>query len=137
MEKYTVVVYTCPIILFESRLAANSFHLACFYRLAAQEAAQRDPGYASQYRRRPRLAGLSFGDWTSFGGEVRIRLKSRGWDSDIHRNPWRKMKKMEIENNENVSLKIDRICWLVRSFFKNVTWKIAHCIISSHKLIIN
>ncbi|XP_043795464.1 voltage-dependent calcium channel type A subunit alpha-1 isoform X9 [Apis laboriosa] len=38
--------------------------------LAAQEAAQRDPGYASQYRRRPRLAGLSFGDWTSFGGEV-------------------------------------------------------------------
>ncbi|XP_033300840.1 voltage-dependent calcium channel type A subunit alpha-1 isoform X16 [Bombus bifarius] len=40
-------------------------------RLAAQEAAQRDPGYASQYRRRPRLAGLSgLGDWTSFGGEV-------------------------------------------------------------------
>ncbi|XP_076228266.1 calcium voltage-gated channel subunit cacophony isoform X1 [Nomia melanderi] len=39
--------------------------------LAAQEAAQRDPGYASQYRRRPRLAGLSgLGDWTSFGGEV-------------------------------------------------------------------
>ncbi|XP_076286450.1 calcium voltage-gated channel subunit cacophony isoform X16 [Lasioglossum baleicum] len=38
---------------------------------AAQEAAQRDPGYASQYRRRPRLAGLSgLGDWTSFGGEV-------------------------------------------------------------------
>ncbi|XP_078045550.1 calcium voltage-gated channel subunit cacophony isoform X12 [Augochlora pura] len=39
--------------------------------LAAQEAAQRDPGYASQHRRRPRLAGLSgLGDWTSFGGEV-------------------------------------------------------------------
>nr|XP_033322106.1 voltage-dependent calcium channel type A subunit alpha-1 isoform X4 [Megalopta genalis] len=39
--------------------------------LAAQEAAQRDPGYASQFRRRPRLAGLSgLGDWTSFGGEV-------------------------------------------------------------------
>ncbi|XP_076627344.1 calcium voltage-gated channel subunit cacophony isoform X20 [Colletes latitarsis] len=39
--------------------------------LAAQEAAQRDPGYASQYRRRPRWAGLSgLGDWTSFGGEV-------------------------------------------------------------------
>lgn len=45
------------------------------YRLAAQEAAQRDPGYASQYRRRPRLAGLSgLGDWTSFGGEVRANL---------------------------------------------------------------
>ncbi|XP_026668099.1 voltage-dependent calcium channel type A subunit alpha-1 isoform X6 [Ceratina calcarata] len=39
--------------------------------LAAQEAAQRDPGYTSQYRRRPRLAGLSgLGDWTSFGGQV-------------------------------------------------------------------
>ncbi|KAI4476629.1 hypothetical protein M0802_014843 [Mischocyttarus mexicanus] len=38
---------------------------------AAQEAAQRDPGYASQYRRRQKLAGLSGrGDWTSFGGEV-------------------------------------------------------------------
>ncbi|KAI4479310.1 hypothetical protein M0804_011095 [Polistes exclamans] len=38
---------------------------------AAQEAAQRDPGYASQYRRRQRLAGLTGrGDWTSFGGEV-------------------------------------------------------------------
>ena len=46
------------------------------YRLAAQEAAQRDPGYASQYRRRPRLAGLSgLGDWTSFGGEVRVNLE--------------------------------------------------------------
>ena len=45
------------------------------YRLAAQEAAQRDPGYASQYRRRPRLAGLSgLGDWTSFGGEVRAKI---------------------------------------------------------------
>ncbi|KAK0089005.1 hypothetical protein PV325_009756 [Microctonus aethiopoides] len=38
---------------------------------AAQEAAQRDPGYASQYRRRQRSAGLSgLGDWASFGGEV-------------------------------------------------------------------
>ncbi|KMQ93125.1 voltage-dependent calcium channel type a subunit alpha-1-like protein [Lasius niger] len=40
---------------------------------AAQEAAQRDPGYASQYYgRRSRLAGLrsGLGDWTSFGGEV-------------------------------------------------------------------
>ncbi|EFN73328.1 Voltage-dependent L-type calcium channel subunit alpha-1C [Camponotus floridanus] len=45
-----------------------------FFRLAAaQEAAQRDSGYASQYYgRRSRLAGLrsGLGDWTSFGGEV-------------------------------------------------------------------
>ncbi|KAK2577701.1 hypothetical protein KPH14_000728, partial [Odynerus spinipes] len=43
---------------------------------AAQEAAQRDPGYASQYRRRQKLAGLSGrGDWTSFGGEVRGKCR--------------------------------------------------------------
>ncbi|XP_076756209.1 calcium voltage-gated channel subunit cacophony isoform X21 [Xylocopa sonorina] len=39
--------------------------------LAAQKAAQRDPGYAKQYRRRPWLAGLcGRGDCTSFRGEV-------------------------------------------------------------------
>lgn len=54
----------------------NPFHPSVVCRLAAaQEAAQRDPGYASHYyaRRRPRLAGLKsgLGDWTSFGGEVK------------------------------------------------------------------
>ncbi|XP_025161930.1 voltage-dependent calcium channel type A subunit alpha-1 isoform X16 [Harpegnathos saltator] len=52
--------------LIQTRVKLGDIMLA-----AAQEAAQRDPGYASQYRRRPRLAGLSgLGDWTSFGGEV-------------------------------------------------------------------
>ncbi|XP_011347419.1 voltage-dependent calcium channel type A subunit alpha-1 isoform X3 [Ooceraea biroi] len=50
--------------LIQTRLKLGDIMLA-----AAQEAAQRDPGYA---RRRPRLAGLKtgLGDWTSFGGEV-------------------------------------------------------------------
>ncbi|XP_076674531.1 calcium voltage-gated channel subunit cacophony isoform X4 [Andrena cerasifolii] len=57
------------------RAVTTSDHKSCalvhHFMLVAQEAAQRDPGYASQYRRRPRLAGLSgLGDWTSFGGEV-------------------------------------------------------------------
>lgn len=44
----------------------------CFRLAAAQEAAQRDPGYTSQYRRRQRLAGQNrLGDWASFGGEVK------------------------------------------------------------------
>ncbi|XP_043500319.1 voltage-dependent calcium channel type A subunit alpha-1 isoform X26 [Polistes fuscatus] len=52
--------------LVQTRLKFGDVTLA-----AAQEAAQRDPGYASQYRRRQRLAGLTGrGDWTSFGGEV-------------------------------------------------------------------
>ncbi|XP_046472833.1 voltage-dependent calcium channel type A subunit alpha-1 isoform X8 [Neodiprion pinetum] len=52
--------------LIQTRLKLGDIMLA-----AAQEAAQRDPGYTSQYRRRQRLAGLSgIGDWTSFGGEV-------------------------------------------------------------------
>ncbi|XP_032666768.1 voltage-dependent calcium channel type A subunit alpha-1 isoform X1 [Odontomachus brunneus] len=52
--------------LIQTRVKLGDIMLA-----AAQEAAQRDPGYARQYRRRPRLAGLSgLGDWTSFGGEV-------------------------------------------------------------------
>ncbi|XP_043669169.1 voltage-dependent calcium channel type A subunit alpha-1 isoform X22 [Vespula pensylvanica] len=52
--------------LVQTRLKFGDITLA-----AAQEAAQRDPGYASQYRRRQKLAGLSGrGDWTSFGGEV-------------------------------------------------------------------
>ncbi|XP_023319162.1 voltage-dependent calcium channel type A subunit alpha-1 isoform X5 [Trichogramma pretiosum] len=39
--------------------------------LAAQEAAQREPGYTSQFRRRQRAAGLSgLGDWAGTGGEV-------------------------------------------------------------------
>lgn len=58
--------------------ATDPFHPSVVSRLAAaQEAAQRDPGYASQYyRRRSRLAGLrsGLGDWTSFGGEVRWQL---------------------------------------------------------------
>ncbi|CAB0044738.1 unnamed protein product, partial [Trichogramma brassicae] len=38
--------------------------------LAAQEAAQREPGYTSQFRRRQRAAGLSgLGDWAGTGGE--------------------------------------------------------------------
>ncbi|KAG7196633.1 hypothetical protein KM043_015981 [Ampulex compressa] len=49
----------------------NERNAVKYWLAAVQEAAQRDPGYASQYRRRPRLAGLSgLGDWTSFGGEV-------------------------------------------------------------------
>ncbi|XP_072765466.1 voltage-dependent calcium channel type A subunit alpha-1 isoform X5 [Anoplolepis gracilipes] len=54
--------------LIQTRLKLGDIMLA-----AAQEAAQRDPGYASQYYgRRSRLAGLrsGLGDWTSFGGEV-------------------------------------------------------------------
>ncbi|KAL0121113.1 hypothetical protein PUN28_008671 [Cardiocondyla obscurior] len=53
--------------LIQTRLKLGDIMLA-----AAQEAAQRDPGYASQYGRRSRLAGLrtGLGDWTSFGGEV-------------------------------------------------------------------
>ncbi|XP_063983728.1 voltage-dependent calcium channel type A subunit alpha-1 isoform X7 [Diachasmimorpha longicaudata] len=51
--------------LIQTRLKLGDIMLA-----AAQEAAQRDPGYASQYRRRQRSAGLSgLGDWASFGGE--------------------------------------------------------------------
>ncbi|XP_058802800.1 voltage-dependent calcium channel type A subunit alpha-1 isoform X3 [Phymastichus coffea] len=39
--------------------------------LAAQEAAQRDSAYTSQYRRRQRAIGLSgLGDWAGAGGEV-------------------------------------------------------------------
>ncbi|XP_039311384.1 voltage-dependent calcium channel type A subunit alpha-1 isoform X7 [Solenopsis invicta] len=54
--------------LIQTRLKLGDIMLA-----AAQEAAQRDPGHASQYYgRRSRLAGLrsGLGDWTSFGGEV-------------------------------------------------------------------
>ncbi|XP_024882860.1 voltage-dependent calcium channel type A subunit alpha-1 isoform X16 [Temnothorax curvispinosus] len=54
--------------LIQTRLKLGDIMLA-----AAQEAAQRDPGYASQYYgRRSRLTGLrsGLGDWTSFGGEV-------------------------------------------------------------------
>ncbi|XP_048506510.1 voltage-dependent calcium channel type A subunit alpha-1 isoform X7 [Athalia rosae] len=52
--------------LIQTRLKLGDIMLA-----AAQEAAQRDPGFTSQYRRRQRLAGLSgLGDWTNFGGEV-------------------------------------------------------------------
>ncbi|XP_011268431.1 voltage-dependent calcium channel type A subunit alpha-1 isoform X15 [Camponotus floridanus] len=54
--------------LIQTRLKLGDIMLA-----AAQEAAQRDSGYASQYYgRRSRLAGLrsGLGDWTSFGGEV-------------------------------------------------------------------
>ncbi|XP_053596922.1 voltage-dependent calcium channel type A subunit alpha-1 [Microplitis demolitor] len=51
--------------LIQTRLKLGDIMLA-----AAQEAAQRDPGYASQYRRRQRSAGLSgLGDWANFGGE--------------------------------------------------------------------
>lgn len=59
------------------QLATDPFHPSVVSRLAAQEAAQRDPGYASQYYgRRSRLAGLrsGLGDWTSFGGEVRVTI---------------------------------------------------------------
>ncbi|CAK9821795.1 Voltage-dependent calcium channel type A subunit alpha-1 [Anthophora retusa] len=59
---------SCAIV--QSRIKVGDIKLGDIM-LAAQEAAQRDPGYASQYRRRRRLAGLSgLGDWTSFGGEV-------------------------------------------------------------------
>ncbi|XP_036142401.1 voltage-dependent calcium channel type A subunit alpha-1 isoform X6 [Monomorium pharaonis] len=54
--------------LIQTRLKLGDIMLA-----AAQEAAQRDAGHASQYYgRRSRLAGLrsGLGDWTSFGGEV-------------------------------------------------------------------
>ncbi|XP_020288402.1 voltage-dependent calcium channel type A subunit alpha-1 isoform X5 [Pseudomyrmex gracilis] len=54
--------------LIQTRLKLGDIMLA-----AAQEAAQRETGYASQYYgRRSRLAGLrgGLGDWTSFGGEV-------------------------------------------------------------------
>ena len=46
--------------------------LLFIYRLAAtQEAAQRDPGFASQYRRRQKWVNASgLGDWTGSGGEV-------------------------------------------------------------------
>ncbi|KAL7300818.1 hypothetical protein TKK_0006383 [Trichogramma kaykai] len=52
--------------LFESRICLHIQHT-----LAAQEAAQREPGYTSQFRRRQRAAGLSgLGDWAGTGGEV-------------------------------------------------------------------
>ncbi|XP_044001489.1 voltage-dependent calcium channel type A subunit alpha-1 isoform X8 [Aphidius gifuensis] len=52
--------------LVQTRLKLGDIMLA-----AAQEAAQRDPAYTSQYRRRQRSARLSgLGDWASFGGEV-------------------------------------------------------------------
>ncbi|XP_044595208.1 voltage-dependent calcium channel type A subunit alpha-1 isoform X8 [Cotesia glomerata] len=55
----------------ESRRPSVMISLLIKTLAAAQEAAQRDPGYASQYRRRQqRSAGLSgLGDWASFGGE--------------------------------------------------------------------
>lgn len=62
-----------PILVFNMQPVINPLH-PLFRLAAAQEAAQRDPGYASQYYgRRSRLAGLrsGLGDWTSFGGEVR------------------------------------------------------------------
>ncbi|OXU26617.1 hypothetical protein TSAR_015744 [Trichomalopsis sarcophagae] len=55
--------------------------LGVAYKLAAQQAAQRDSGYTSQYRRRQRWTGVSgLGDWVGVGGEVSGQAMAPGRD---------------------------------------------------------
>ncbi|XP_031779373.1 voltage-dependent calcium channel type A subunit alpha-1 isoform X8 [Nasonia vitripennis] len=62
-------------------LVQTKLKLGDIMTLAAQQAAQRDSGYTSQYRRRQRWTGVSgLGDWVGVGGEVSGQAMAPGRD---------------------------------------------------------
>lgn len=90
---------------------SNALLFVLLRRLAAQEAAHRDSGYTSQFRRRQRAAGLSgLGDWAGSGGEVSEKFIYCHILSYMSCDPIRRIVCVLLQITASIGYKSDVLC---------------------------